>query len=210
LSKKAGACHHPRLIVKFGRTIISLIKISATVAYNIIEKIHGPLVSGGMMKKMDPMLRAILVVALLAHSWNANTKDVARPESFGGEGLIELTAGVFFIEGRQEPSLGVDLEFFIPGTEHHFSLGVAADVEWAEHFTEYYFGPLVSAYFYHWKFFWTSGVAAEDFERNLWKHRLGLGYEIIGEEWVYVPSVAYDFVEERRGLSIIFGVAHEF
>ena len=152
---------------------------------------------------------SILIFAFLMTPHWLLAKDFARPESHGGDWLLEFTTELSFLYDVGEPGLGLDLEYFVPGTEHHFSVGLSTDVEFTKSFTQYFVGPLVSGYYRHFKVFWTSGVVSENFNRNLRKHRLGLGYEIIGD-LIYVPSVSYDKVGNHEGISIIFGVAHEF
>lgn len=136
-------------------------------------------------------------------------RDLSRPESPGGDQLVEVNLGIF-IEGEQtEPELGFDYEYFVSGTEHHLSVGAATDVSFGESHTEFYLGPLVSGYYHHFKLFWTSGVSTANFVEAHERHRTGLGYEIF-DSVIYVPSLAYEKNGDKEGVVVMLGVAQEF
>ena len=142
---------------------------------------------------------------------SALAKEMARPSSMGGDYLLELNSGVVFENSEDVFELGFDLERFIDGTHHHFSLGFASEVEFKEHSDEYFFGPLLSAYYLHFKGFVTSGLLTDFSHENQWKTRIGIGYEIIWlPHWLLVPTIAMDFIDSHIDPAITIGLACEF
>ena len=119
-----------------------------------------------------------LLLALFVN-FSANAKEKSRPDSKGGDFLIELTTGLVLEEHEDVFELGIDFEHFISGTNHHFSNGLASEIEFKDHGSEYFFGPLISGYYHHFKLFLTTGVLTDFEGQNKWKNRIGFGLSLI-------------------------------
>jgi len=141
----------------------------------------------------------------------AVAKENSRPMSKGGDYIVELTTGVAFEESEGVFEVGFDIEKFIEGTRHHFSIGLATEVEFKEHGKEYYMGPLFSFYYHHFKLFLTSGILTSFREESEWKSRAGLGHEFIfSKHYVFIPTVALDYVNGETSFATNLGVSCEF
>jgi|GEM_PF-2608160 len=144
-------------------------------------------------------------------SVGAEAKEQSRPDSIGGEYVLELNTGVAFEDSEDNLEVGIDFEKFVNGSRHHFSIGLATEIDFRELDEAYFLGPLLSAYYFHFKLFLTTGILTNFEEYNEWKTRMGLGYEIVWlEEWIIVPTLSIDSVENRLNLAASLGLAWEF
>ena len=158
-------------------------------------------------------MKNLIITLLISFIFISMTeaKEKSRPKSIGGDYVAEVNFGVVFEESEDVFELGFDFESFIKETHHHFSIGVATEIEFKEEETEYFLGPLLSAYFYHFKFFITSGILTNFQEEHEWKSRLGLGYEIVHlKDWILVPTFTLDYVDQEFDLGVSLGFAYEF
>jgi len=155
------------------------------------------------------MIKLFLLLIFVANfSW-ANSKS--RPNGISGDYLLELNAGVTFEDEEDVFEFGIDLERFIDGTHHHFSYGLATEAEFKDESTEYFFGPLISAYYFHFKVFITSGILTDFDGEDFWRTRVGAGYEFVWKRgWIIIPTFAFDYIDDEINPAIVFGLAHEF
>ena len=138
-------------------------------------------------------------------------KMESRPQSMGGDFLVEFNTGYVFEGSEGVFELGFDFERFISGTHHHFSIGLATELVSTDSANEYYLGPMLSAYYFHFKAFLTSGVLTDLNGHDEWKSRFGLGYEVIWTtHWIFVPTVAVDFHRSEFFPGVVLGLACEF
>ena len=122
---------------------------------------------------------ALISTIIFLVSTQSFGKEKSRPDSKGGDFLIELTTGLVFEEHEGVFELGADFEHFISGTNHHFSIGLATEMEFKGHGTEYFFGPLISGYYHHFKLFLATGVLTDFEGSEKWKNRIGFAYEFV-------------------------------
>lgn len=153
---------------------------------------------------------AVFLITMLSMSFNADAIDKSRPDSIGGDYLVELNFGTIFHDDLVIYELGLDVERFIDGSAHHFSLGVSTDFEFQGPNRGYFFGPLVTAYFFHSKVFATTGLGIDIHHRKHWQTRVGGGYEFIFDDFIVIPMIAYNFSEYSSSYVALLGLAHEF
>ena len=163
----------------------------------------------------DLYIKVILLFAFLlfvlapAHKCKAIEKS--RPKSMSGDYIIEFNSSLIFKKEKPVFEVGVDFERFIEGSNHHFSYGFAAEFEQTKYLSEYFVGPMISAYYFHFKIFLASGILTDFDGMNLWKSRLGIGYEFAwSSHWLVVPTVALDYVDSEFNPAIVLGLACEF
>lgn len=146
---------------------------------------------------------------LMTPPYEVDAMEMSRPESFGGDFLTEINLGTVLTETEELLEVGFDFEYFVPGSHHHFSVGFATDFVFSNQ-KKYYFGPLVSAYFYHFKFFLSSGVMTDFQDLTTWRTRLGTGYEFIFHRTLIIPTVAIDYDQGSVHWAFLLGLAREF
>ena len=160
--------------------------------------------------KSFPIPILITFLTILSLSKHSFAKVMSRPQSTGSENLIEVTVGQIEIEKQQFLEVSIEYEYFIPSSNHHFSIGLSSEIEFKNR-DEYFLGPMVSLYFFHMKLLYTSGLQTSFDGNNYWKNRIGLGYEYyIKEHIIIVPTIAADFIEGKTHRSLGIGLAKEF
>jgi hypothetical protein len=118
---------------------------------------------------------------------------------------------VVFEDSEDIFEIGIDFEKFLEGTNHHFSIGIATEVDFKNHKNDYYFGPLFSFYYIHTKTFFSTGVLTDFEGNNEWKSRLGLGYELVlANHLLVIPYIAIDYVNDEINPTAGIGIAYEF
>lgn len=152
-----------------------------------------------------------LLLLFFIFSFLISAKELARPDSIGGDYIVEFVYGVVYEDDENVLEYGVDLEHFLPESNHHFSIGVSLELENTKHGNLYFVGPLFSAYFMHYKFFLSSGVLTDFDHSSILKNRIGVGYEFTTyDEWLIVPTIAIDHFDNRTYGALSIGLAHEF
>ena len=158
-------------------------------------------------------IRRILSVFMATLCWYPYVEgnEKSRPHSIGGEYIVEYNTGLALESSEGVFEVGVDFERFVKGTDHHFSLGFSTELSFNEWGKGYFFGPLLGAYYLHFKMFIASGVLTDFESHSLWKTRVGAGYEIIlYKSWIFVPTIAVDFLDGHLNPTMALGVACEF
>lgn len=160
-----------------------------------------------LIKTQYPLVSYIFILMLV--SMNSFAKEESRPKSIGGDYVVEVNIGRFFQEDEEIFEAGFDLEYFLPGYHHHLSIGFTTEIEFEDE-DRFFFAPLISYYYHHFKFFLASGISTR-FHESEWKNKLGIGYEyFVDKDWILIPSIAYDRVNEENGISVAIGIGHEF
>lgn len=155
-------------------------------------------------------LWSFIVLFTLLMGLNSYAKEESRPDSIGGDYIVEVNNGIVFEENEDVYEIGFDFEYFLPKSRHHFSIGLATEIQVKEHM-QYYIGPLFSAYYYHTKLFISAGLLTDFDGENLFRSRLGLGYEFIfANHNIIIPTVTIDVDHEEVSWGILIGLAHEF
>ncbi len=153
--------------------------------------------------------KSILFLSMFFPSLSFALED-SRPQSEGKDHLLEVTIGQIKIKEREVFEAGFDYEYFFPNADHHFSLGVASEIEFLSE-DEYYLGPLFSLYYFHYKLFVTSGLQTNFSGKTFWKNRLGLGYEIfVTDSFILIPGISVDRSEGEYHRALTVGAAIEF
>lgn len=163
------------------------------------------------MKNLDKTLKLILFALIISVTGlnMSHAMEKSRPKSIAGDYVVELNIGGFFEEEEKVLEFGFDFEYFVPGYHHHLSIGLATEVEFRSE-DEFFFAPLISYYYHHFKFFLASGILTK-FHESEWKTKFGIGHEFfLAPEWILIPSIAYDRINEENGFSIAVGIGHEF
>jgi len=162
------------------------------------------------LKKIIQSYFNVILVVLI--STPASAREDSRPNSIGGDYIFEVVSGFISEEQKTNFELGFDFETFIPGTDHHISLGLSSEIEFSDHERRrYFFGPLLSYYYRHFKIFLSSGMQTDFDEYEKWKSRIGLGYEVVWlKHWLVVPTIAMDHVEGKLYPAYSIGLACEF
>ena len=152
-----------------------------------------------------------LVFLLFFNTSDATTKT-SRPDGEEGSHILEFTLGVVDEEGEIIEALGVDFEYFIPGTHHHLAIGVATDYTFGGPENTFSIGPLISGYYKHIKLSFSSS-AITDFEGGSdWKSRLLLGYEFVLQKkgFILVPALFTETISSHENYGATLGIAKEF
>lgn len=154
---------------------------------------------------------SIIIAIWVLTASAAYSIEKSRPDSIGGDYLFELNIGLALEEEEDVEEVGFDVERFLDGSEHHFSIGFATELEFKDHGEEIFLAPLFSVYYFHMKLFLASGLLTDFDEENEWKTRLGLGYEFfLKGEYLLIPIVAIDYIDSEFSPALGLGLAHEF
>lgn len=156
------------------------------------------------------MNNILLVVLLLSYHIHCHGKEKSRPQSIGGDHIYEVNLGSEKVKDHSYFELAFDYEYFIPGYNHHLSIGVATDLTFKSDILTY-LGPLISYYSHHVKYFLTAGPANQA-GHNKFKYKGGIGYEFFPEwtEFIIIPTMAYAKIGSEEAYTLSLGCAHEF
>lgn len=123
--------------------------------------------------------------------------------------LAEITFGNVWAVDEQFVEMGLDLEYFPEQFSHRFSLGLATEIEFEKE-KEFYAGPLLSVYLSQVKVFMTSGLQGHGSYWRL-KSRLGTGYDFhLPNEYLLIPNLTFDFIDDEIHPGVSVGVAKTF
>lgn len=157
------------------------------------------------------MFIKLLCLALIFLPILSSAKQKSRPQSIGGDYLLELTMGVVN-EGEEAVfEVGVEVERFLDPLAHHCALGFVFETSLENGRELYYTALSASAYYYHYKIYLSSGLFSDFDKVDEWKTRMGFGKEFfLRRDFILVPAFTLDYIGRDVNPGFSMGLAHEF
>jgi len=153
----------------------------------------------------------VTLFVLFLVSMPSQAREKSRPQSIGGDYLLELTLG-FVDEGEEDVfEFGIEIERFLDKLEHHCAIGLVLEPGFSDEKKATYMALSMSFYYYHYKAYISSGLLSDFDDENEWKTRLGLGKEFfLARNYILVPALVVDNIRDEFNPGISIGLAHEF
>ena len=153
----------------------------------------------------------ILFLLIIICNTNISAKELARPESIGGDYLLEASLGFVSEEGETLYDFGLEVETFIDALKHQCAIGLSFEVEDLDGELTYFAEGLASFYYHHFKFFISTGTLFGPRDFKEWKTRFGLGHEFfIKKDYILIPAITMDRLESESYFGFNLGFAKEF
>ncbi len=151
----------------------------------------------------------IILISLMYQS--AFAKELARPNSIGGDYLLELNTGLVDEDNHKIYEVGFEVERFTDSFKHHCAIGLSFEATDLDDEIKYFAGGLVSFYYHHFKLFVSSGILLGSNDFKEWKTRYGFGREFfIKKDYIIIPAFTVDRLGGGSHPGFNIGIAKEF